>query len=307
MRSLLRWLNPWPLVGRVSETRYWAWLMILPGLLLISVVIFYPVLSGMWLSLHELKLLRPQLGQPFVGLQQFRDLLVDEKFWISLRNTAVFGIFNVLNPFLLGLVIALALKRAVRAAGLVRTLILMPWFMPSVVAGHMWALLLDSRLGVVNDVLVKLGLLDSYWPWFARTETAMPAILVVGLWRGFPFFALLLLAGLQSVSQEMYEAAAVDGANALSRFRHITIPLLLPVIVVAITLRTIAVVNSPDLMIILTGGGPGLATHVLSFYAFQTAYAAFDFGYAAAISVVMLGIVLCFTLIYLRVSGVDKA
>lgn len=280
--------------------------MLLPGFLLISVVIFYPVISGIWLSLHEYNLLRPARGQPFVGLQQFIDLLDDEKFWLSLRNTTYFGVFNVLNPFLLGLVIALALKRAVRGAGLVRTLILMPWFMPSVVAGHMWALLLDSRLGVINDILVKLGLLESYWPWFARTETAMPAILLVGLWRGFPFFALLLLAGLQSISQEMYEAAAVDGANALSRFRHITVPLLLPVIVVAITLRTIAVVNSPDLMIILTGGGPGLATHVLSFYAFQTAYATFDFGYAAALSVVMLGILIFFTLIYLRVAGVDR-
>ncbi|MCY4024340.1 MAG: sugar ABC transporter permease [Anaerolineaceae bacterium] len=309
--SLLRshwpaWLDVFAWVGRISETRYWAWLMLLPGFLLISVVIFYPVISGIWLSLHEYNLLRPARGQPFVGLQQFIDLLADEKFWLSLRNTAYFGVFNVINPFLLGLIIALALKRAVRGAGLVRTLILMPWFMPSVVAGHMWALLLDSRLGVINDILVKLGLLESYWPWFARTETAMPAILLVGLWRGFPFFALLLLAGLQSISQEMYEAAAVDGANAMSRFRHITIPLLLPVIVVAITLRTIAVVNSPDLMIILTGGGPGLATHVLSFYAFQTAYAAFDFGYAAALSVVMLGILIFFTLIYLRVAGVDR-
>ena len=307
-RSLIpRWLNPLPIIGMISETRYWAYLMLIPGILLISVVIFYPVISGIRLSFHEYKLLRPNLGQPYVGLDQYVDLFADDVFWVSVKNTAIFGVFNVLSPFTLGLITALALKRAVRGASVVRTMILMPWFMPSVVAGHMWALLLDSRLGVINDILVRLGLLETYHPWFAQPDTAMAAILVVGLWRGFPFFALLLLAGLQTISDELYEAASVDGANAWHKFRHITIPLLMPVIVVAITLRTIGVVNSPDLMIILTGGGPGLATHVLSFFAFTTAYASFDFGYAAAISVVMLLIVMVFTIIYLRVSGVDRA
>ncbi|MAS37262.1 MAG: ABC transporter permease [Anaerolineaceae bacterium] len=302
-----RWLNPLPVIGSISETRYWAYLMLVPGLLLISVVIFYPVFSGIRLSFHEYKLLRPQLGQPYVGLKQYVDLFADDVFWISLKNTIIFGVFNVIGPFTLGLITALALKRAIRGASIVRTVILMPWFMPSVVAGHMWALLLDSRLGVINDILVRLGILESYHPWFAQPDTAMFSLLVVGLWRGFPFFALLLLAGLQAVSEELYEAASVDGANAWHKFRHITVPLLMPVIVVSVTLRTIGVVNSPDLMIILTGGGPGLATHVLSFFAFQTAYASFDFGYAAAISVVMLLILMVFTMIYLRVSGVDRA
>jgi len=302
-----QWLNPFPLIGRISETKYWAYLMILPGLFLISVVIFYPVLSGISLSFHEYKLLKPQLGQPFVGLKHYADLATDDTFWVSLRNTAIFGFFNVLNPFILGFITALALKRAVHGSGITRTLILMPWFMPSVVAGHMWALLLDSRLGIVNEILVQLGLIDSYHPFFADPSTAMIAILIVGLWRGFPFFALLLLAGLQSIPEDLYEAASVDGANALDKFRRITIPMLMPVILVAVTLRTIGVVNSPDLMIILTGGGPGLATHVLSFFAFETAYASFDFGYSAAISVVMLFILIVFTMIYLRISGVDRA
>ena len=302
-----QWFNPLYVIGQISESRYWAYLMLVPGFALISVIIFYPVLSGIWLSFHELKLLRPQLGQPFVGLKQYRDLFVDDIFWVSLKNTAIFGVFNVTLPFTLGLTTALALKRATYGSSFLRTMILMPWFMPSVVAGHMWALLLDSRLGVINDVLVRIGMLESYRAWFAQPETAMGALLVVGLWRGYPFFALLLFAGLQGIPDDLYEAASVDGANAWNKFRSITIPMLMPIIIVAVTLRTIGVVNSPDLMIILTGGGPGLATHVLSFFAFETAYASFDFGYAAAISVVMLLILMVLTSIYLRFSGIDRA
>jgi multiple sugar transport system permease protein len=295
------------LIGVISETRYWAYFMLIPSALLISIVILYPVARGIVLSFHEYQLLRPQLGEPFVGLKHYAELIQDEIFWISVRNTLFWTVLNVSLPFLLGLVAALALNRVIRGSGILRTVILLPWFMPSVVAGHMWALLLDSRLGVINDMLVRIGIIDTYHAWFADPGTAMIALLMVGLWRGFPFFALLLLAGMQGISRELYEAAAVDGANAWYKFRKITLPLLTPVIVVAVTLRVIGTVNQPDLMIILTGGGPGLATHVLSFFAFQTAYASFDFGYAAAISVIMLLILMVFTIIYMRVSGVDRA
>lgn len=294
-------LNPFSLIGRISETKYWAYLMILPGLLLVSVVIFYPVISGIWLSFHEYNLLRPKAGQPWVGLEQYQELINDPIFWTSLKNTFIFGIGNVTFPLILGMIAALALNHVTRGRAFFRTLVLMPWFMPSVVAGHMWALLLDSRLGVINDLLVKIGILDSYHAWFADPNTTMIAVLIVGLWRGFPFFTLLLLAGMQSIPPELYEAAAVDGANPWQKYRAITLPLLTPIILVTVTLRTIAVINSPDLFIILTGGGPGRTTHVLSFYAFNTAFSSFDFGYAATISTVMLLIVTIFIVIYMRV------
>ena len=301
-----QWLNPFPLIGRISETRYWAYLMILPGLILISVVIFYPVLSGISLSFHKYNLLRLNQGQPFVGLDQYQKLFDDPVFWTSLVNTFMFGVANVVMPFLLGMIAALALNRITRGRAVFRTILLMPWFMPSVVAGHMWALLLDSRLGVINDVLVRLGIIDSYHAWFADPTTALIGVLFVGLWRGFPFFALLLLAGMQSIPSDLYEAAGVDGANAWQKFKSITIPMLLPIILVAITLRTIGVINSPDLFIILTGGGPGRATHVLSFFAFNTAFSELDFGYSAAISVVMLLIVTIFTVIYMKMVNPNQ-
>jgi multiple sugar transport system permease protein len=293
-------------LGDLSESNRWAFYLLLPSLLLVAAVAVYPVASGVWLSFQRYNLLRaPQPS--FIGLGQYTDLWTDSVFWTAARNTVVWVVVGVSSQFLLGLIVALALNRpSVRGLGLLRVGLLLPWLMPTVVAGHMWSLLLDSRLGVVNDVLVRLGLLQNYVAWFAQAETAMGAVLIVDLWKNFPFFALLLLAGLQGIPDELYEAAEVDGANSWYRFWRITLPLLTPVIVAVVILRVIGLVNAPDLMIILTHGGPGLATQVLSLLAFNDAYTGFDFGAAAAVATVMLVVLMVFTAAYVRVAGVTR-
>jgi multiple sugar transport system permease protein len=293
-------------LGDLSESGHWAYYLLLPSLLLVAMVAVYPVASGVWLSFQRYNLLRAPVPT-FIGLGQYADLWSDSVFWIAARNTVVWVAVGAGSQFLVGLTIALALNRPrLRGIGLLRLGLLLPWLMPTVVAGHMWSLLLDSRLGVVNDLLVHVGLLHGYVAWFAQAETAMGAVLVVDLWKNFPFFTLLLLAGLQGVPEELYEAAEVDGANAWYRFWRITLPLLTPVIVAAVILRVIGLVNAPDLMIILTHGGPGLATHVLSLLAFNSAYTGFNFGAAAAIGTVMLALLMLFTSAYVRVSGVTR-
>jgi multiple sugar transport system permease protein len=293
-------------VGDLSESSRWAYYLLLPSLVLVAAVAVYPVASGVWLSFQRYNLLRAPIPT-FIGLGQYADLWTDSVFWTAVRNTVVWVTVGAGSQFLLGLITALALNRPrLRGLGVLRVGLLLPWLMPTVVAGHMWSLLLDSRLGVVNDVLVRLGLLHTYVPWFAQAETAMGAVLLVDLWKNFPFFTLLLLAGLQGVPDELYEAAEVDGANAWYRFWRITLPLLTPVIVAAVILRVIGLVNSPDLMIILTHGGPGLATHVLSLLAFNDAYTGFNFGAAAAVASVMLVLLMGFTSVYVRVSGVTR-
>jgi multiple sugar transport system permease protein len=293
-------------LGDLSESSHWAYYLLLPSLLLVAMVAVYPVASGVWLSFQRYNLLRAPVPS-FVGLAQYADLWSDSVFWTAARNTVVWVAVGAGSQFLLGLAVALALNRPrLRGIGLLRLGLLLPWLMPTVVAGHMWSLLLDSRLGVINDVLVRLGLLNNYVAWFAQAETAMGAVLVVDLWKNFPFFALLLLAGLQGVPDELYEAAEVDGANAWYRFWRITLPLLTPVIVASVILRVIGLVNAPDLMIILTHGGPGLATHVLSLLAFNDAYTGFNFGAAAAVATVMLVLLMLFTSAYVRVSGVTR-
>jgi len=292
--------------GDISESSHWAYYLLLPSLLLVALVAVYPVASGVWLSFQRYNLLRAPVPS-FIGLSQYADLWGDSVFWTATRNTVVWVAVGAGSQFLLGLIVALALNRPrLRAIGLLRVGLLLPWLMPTVVAGHMWSLLLDSRLGVVNDLLVRVGVLHNYVAWFAQAETAMAAVLVVDLWKNFPFFTLLLLAGLQGVPDELYEAAEVDGANARYRFWRITLPLLTPVIVASVILRVIGLVNAPDLMIILTHGGPGLATHVLSLLAFNDAYTGFNFGAAAAIGTVMLLLLMLFTSAYVRVSGVTR-
>jgi len=293
-------------VGDLSESRYWAYYLLLPSLLLVAAVALYPVTSGVWLSFQRYNLLRAPVPS-FVGLMQYADLVTDTVFWTTARNTAVWVTVGAASQFLLGLITALALNRKGLRVGLaLRVGLLLPWLMPTVVAGHMWSLLLDSRIGVLNDLLVRIGALHGYVAWFAQSETAMGAVLVVDLWKNFPFFTLLLLAGLQGVPEELYEAAEVDGAGAWYSFLRITLPMLTPVIVASLILRVIGLVNSPDLMIILTHGGPGLATYVLSLLAFNDAYTGFNFGAAAAVATVMLAVLMVFTSAYVRVSGVTR-
>lgn len=290
----------------LSEGRFWAYVLLIPSLVLILAVVLYPTLWGIGLSFREMRLNRPDLGTGFVGLKHYAALVADPIFWLSLRNTSIWVTGAVAGELLLGLVAALVLNRGLIGFRLFGVLVLLPWFLPNVVAGHMWALMLDPRLGVINDVLVRLGVLATYKAWFADPTTALAAALVVEIWHGFPFFSLLLLAGLKGIPKDFYEAAACDGATAWQQFVSITLPMLKMIIVATVILRVISLVNSPDILLILTGGGPGRSTMVLSLYAFQKANREFNFGYASALSVVMFLMLMLFSYLYVRLSAVMK-
>jgi multiple sugar transport system permease protein len=298
--------NPMAWIGELSETRYWMYLLLLPSLILILAVVLYPTIYGMQLSFREMRLNRPALGTGFVGLKHYLRLYTDAVFWTALWNTAVWATAAIALEFLLGLVAALALNRSLPGTKILGVLILLPYFLPNVVAGHMWSLLLDPRLGVINDVLLRIGIIDTYKAWFADPATAMAAAILVEAWHGFPFFALLLLAGLKGIPGDLYKAADIDGAGWFAQLRLITLPMLKTVIAAAVILRVIGLVNSPDLLLILTNGGPGRTTQVLSLYAFQVAYKDFNFGYAAALSVVMFVLLMMFASAYIRVSRVNR-
>lgn len=298
--------NPLAWIGELSETRYWMYLLLAPSLILILAVVLYPTLYGIQLSFREMRLNRPGLGTGFVGLKHYIRIYSDPIFWTAFWNTAVWATAAIVLEFLLGLVAALALNRSLPGTKILGVIILLPYFLPNVVAGHMWSLLLDPRLGVVNDLLVRVGILDGYKAWFADPAWAMAAAILVEAWHGFPFFALLLLAGLKGIPEDLYKAADIDGAGPLAQLRLITLPMLKTVIAAAVILRVIGLVNSPDLLLILTNGGPGRATQVLSLYAFQAAYKDFNFGYAAALSVVMFVLLMLFAWAYIRVSKVNR-
>jgi multiple sugar transport system permease protein len=305
-RSVWDSLNPVRLLGELSETRYWMYLLLLPSALLITAVVLYPTVYGFQMSFHEMRLNRPALGTGFVGLKHYARMVSDPIFWTSLVNTAAWVTSSIILEFLVGLIAALALNRNLPGTKVLAVLILIPYFLPNVVAGHMWALMLDPRLGVINDVLVRIGWLESYKAWFADPTTAMGAAIVVEVWHSFPFFTLLIMAGLKGIPADLYKAADIDGAGAFSQLRLITLPMLKTIIAAAVILRVIGLVNSPDLLLILTSGGPGRSTQVLSLYAFQTAYKDFNFGYAGALSVVMFVLLMGFAYIYIRLSKVNQ-
>lgn len=281
------------------------YLLLLPSLLLLFLVVAYPTIYGFFISVREMRLTRPGLNG-WVGMKHYLAMMSDRVFWISLKNTAIWVVAAVTIEMTFGFIAAIALNRNLPGTKIFGVLILLPYFLPNVVAGHMWALLLDPRLGVINDLLVRLGILSSYKAWFADPNTALAATILVEAWHGFPFFALLFLAGLKGIPEDLYKAAAVDGAGAFTKFRLITVPMLKTVITAAVILRVISLVNSPDLLLVLTGGGPGNSTQVLSLYAFQTAYRDFNFGYAGALSVVMFFILMVFATIYIRLARITK-
>ena len=187
---------------RISDTRAWPWLLLLPSMLLVFAVIIYPTLTGIDFSFRQMRLNRINLGTGYVGLQHYAELLADPVFWLSLKNTAIWVVVTALLELTLGMVAALALDLELPGFRAISVIVLLPWFMPLVVAGNVWALLLDSRLGIINAALVGLGVLDSYKAWFADPDWALPAAILVECWHGFPFFALLLLAGLKGIPQE---------------------------------------------------------------------------------------------------------
>lgn len=295
------------MLRQLSERRGWPFLLLAPSLVLVAAVVLYPTFWGAVLSVREMRLTRPDLGTGFVGLRHYAAMLGDPVFRLALVNTFVWVAAAVLLELTLGMIAALALDRGLRGTRWMGVAILLPWFLPSVVVGNMWALMLDSRLGVINDLLVRAGLLAHYRAWFADPHTALGAAILVEVWRSYPFFALLLLAGLKGVPDELYDAAKVDGAGVARRFRHVTVPMLRVVLTAAIVLRVIGLVNSPDMILILTNGGPAYSTEVLSLYAFTKAYQEFDFGYASALAVFLFLLVAIFAAIYVRLARATES
>jgi multiple sugar transport system permease protein len=279
---------------------------LVPAALCMLATVVVPIGLAIKMSLYNNVLYKPK-EYHFAGLGNYVRLVQDPVFWLTLWNSVVWVFGSVVLQFIAGFAAALLLQQAFRARALVRTLTLLPWIIPGVVVGLIWEWLYQPNYGVLNDLLMRAGLMQERVAWLSSPDLAMAAVVFANVWRGIPFFAIMLLAGLQAVPDELYEAAHVDGANVLQRFWHITLPLLRPIIVVATATRIIWTFNYADLIFVMTGGGPANATQITSTYTLVQAYSSLDFGYAAALSVVLLLVMLAFTAAYLRISkGVEE-
>ena len=275
-----------------------------PALLVEAAIILYPVLQTTWMSLHDFVLFRPT-NAPFIWFGNFARALHDPVFWLSLRNSIIWIVVVVGLQFLLGLATALLLNQSFWWRGLARALVVVPWALPSVIIGLMWSWMYDFNLGVINDVLLRIGLIHQPIAWLARADTTLPAIMLALIWQGFPFFAVSILAGLQTVSREQLEAAEIDGANAFQRLFAVVLPAIAEVIATVLLLRTIWVANSLDVILVMTGGGPGYASYTLPLYAFLRAYTSMEFGYGAALSLILTVLLLAVVYTYVRRAAGD--
>ena len=279
---------------------------LLPAALCMLATVVVPIGLAIKMSLYNDVLYKPQ-DYRFIGLGNYLRLVEDPVFWLSLWNSVVWVFGSVILQFIAGFAAALLLHQAFRGRALVRTLTLLPWIIPGVVVGLIWQWLYQPNYGVINDLLLKAGWMQDRVAWLSSPDLAMGAVVFTNVWRGIPFFAIMLLAGLQAIPDELYEAAQVDGAGVVSRFWHITVPLLRPIIVVATATRIIWTFNYADLIFVMTGGGPANATQITSTYTLMQAYSVLDFGYAAALSVVLLLVMLAFTAAYLKITrGVEE-
>ena len=279
---------------------------LLPAALCMLATVVVPIGMAMKMSLYNDVLYKPQ-DYRFIGLGNYVRLAQDAVFWLTLWNSFVWVFGSVVLQFVAGFAAALLLHQAFRGRAVVRMLALLPWIIPGVVVGLIWEWLYQPNYGVINDLLIRAGWMHERLAWLSSPDTAMAAVVFTNVWRGIPFFAIMLLAGLQAIPGELYEAAHVDGAGVLARFRHITLPLLRPIIVVATATRIIWTFNYADLIFVMTSGGPANATQITSTYTLLQAYSNLDFGYAAALSVVLLLVMLAFTAAYLRLTrGVEE-
>jgi multiple sugar transport system permease protein len=273
------------------------YLFVAPLVVLVLALVAYPLGSAVYVSLTE-----KYVGYParFVGWKNYAELSRDPVFHKVVWNSALFTIVSVAVKLLIGLVMALALQRALAARRLVRGILLLPWVVPTVITALAWHWMFDALHGFINVTLQSLGLMGAPIPWLGQPTTAMLAVITVNIWRGFPFFGVSLLAGLQAVPRDLYEAAAVDGASPLQRFRHVTLPGLRPVILVTTLISTIFTLNDFNIVYVMTRGGPGIATHVLATYTYEVGFQALRWGKAVAVSMYLMPLVAVMIVILAR-------
>ncbi len=278
------------------------WQFLLPSFVVVGVFSLYPIFESFRLSFYRMILTLPWLGQKFVGWQNYADLVSDPVALSSFKTSVIFVAVTTPIEVLLGLAMALVLNESFRGRGWLRAVVLIPWAVPTVVASQMWRFIFNDRYGVFNYLLFG-DATQFYWAPLAEPGLALMSIMIADIWKTSAFAALIILAGLQGIPQELYEAANVDGASAWQKFRHITLPLIKPALLLALLFRTIDALKVFDLVFVMTQGGPADSTNVLQFYGYKKSFAEGMIGYGSAIAVAVFLVSLLLSLLYIRLLG----
>jgi multiple sugar transport system permease protein len=282
------------------------YLFILPSFLIIATFLFYPIGTVFYYAFQHYDISAPFYNK-FAGFDNFIKIFTADKlFFPSLWTSLKWVVSQVGLQLVFGLLFAVMLNQTFRLRGFVRAIAFIPWAISGVIASVMWSLMYNEHMGVFNDILMKLGIISEPQAFLASTSSAFIAVVIAELWRGIPFFAITLLASLQSIPEELYEASDIDGANKWESFIHITLPHLKNTIVLTTLLRTVWEFNNVDLIFNLTGGGPANSTTTLTMYIANLAVNGSDFGYGSALTVVSFVLLFVFAMVYLKITGYER-
>ncbi len=275
---------------------------VIPATIVLALIVLYPTVRGVMMAFQEMSLLQPN-QVAFIGLQNFYQMVGDPNFWMALKNSVLLTVLAVSLEYLLGLGLALVLKQKVPGIKIFRNFAMVTWVLPVVVMVIIFRWLVQPDYGLLNVILGSLGLPTTYW--FGSPTWAFPLIVVMHVWRNAPFFAIALMASMQSIPESYYEAAAMDGASKLQQFRYITLPNISYVSMIMIILHVIFTLNNFDIVFLSTGGGPLGTTEVLATYVYKLAFNQYTLGYAASIGLVMLILLMFFTVVYVKLEEID--
>jgi multiple sugar transport system permease protein len=280
-----------------------AYLLLAPAVLTLAIVVLYPVITGIDISFRRVEIYSPSAPRGPLTLANYVRLFEAPAFWQAMRVSIAYVIISISFALLIGFGTALLLNQRFRGRTLARTLAVLPWAVPPVVAVNIWWWILDPSYGLLNWILLQLGVIAQPVNWITQTGPALASVSLVTIWKGYPFFTVMLLAGLQAIPQDLYDAVAVDGAGRVGTFRHITLPALRGVLSLATLLSVLWVFREFTIIWVLTGGGPIRATETLAIMTYREAFANFRMGFAAAIGMVTLVISIVASIFFIRQAG----
>ncbi len=282
-------------------------LLVLPATLIMLCVVAYPLALNIKMSFQKILMMKPYLGTPFIWFENYKKLIAEPTFWRAAGNSLVWTIGSVALQVLIGLIVSSLLNAPIKARGLFRGIMLIPWITPGVVAALTWKWMYDGEFGILNHILMQLHILKDPVVWLGTMKTAMPALIAQHAWKNAPFMAVMLLASMQTIPCELYEAASIDGAGAWKKFLHVTLPEIRPTLMLTTLLSTIWTFNSFDTIWLLTEGGPSGATETLTTFVYKATFQAFNLGKAAAIAVLMFIALLGLVIVYAKATSKERS
>ncbi|MBK5108163.1 MAG: sugar ABC transporter permease [Anaerolineales bacterium] len=285
--------------------KIYPYISILPVAIVIALFALYPIIHAVRMSFYQYLLTRPDV-HPFVGLDNYVNVITSYYFKDSIQITAIYTVATVLGVIVYGLGVALLMNTKIRLSTPLKIVILLPWALPAVVSGLLWKWILNADFGILNGILYALGLIDRYIPFLADPTLAKASLIMAHIWKEGPLVAIFFLAGLQLIPSELYEAAKIDGGTSWKTFLYVTLPLLRPVFLVVIVYETMTAILTFDTIYVMTGGGPANSTALISWFAYAEIFKSLNLGNGIALAIIIALITLVLIILYLRVLRTEE-